>query len=128
MKYKGVKTEWGVSCYDLRFKYCDDTRFIQEVVDDAIEILGLNQKDWPNGIAIEPDILIAVADPIDDNFDYLLLVGNLKKKAEQLEIIRKHQKFKVIAICDFDFLDDVEQYEASGAIVIYFNKLRKHNG
>ena len=123
MRYKGTKTEWGVSCYDLRFKYCDDPRFMEEVVDDATEILGLNQEDWPNGIAIEPDIEIAVVD--SDKQDYMLLFGNIKKKAEQLEIIRKN---KVIAICDFDFLDDVEQYEASGATVIYFNKLRKHNG
>ncbi len=121
MRVKGTKTEWGVSCYDIRFKYCDDVGYIEEIVDDTIEILGL--KDWPSDIAIEPGIEIAVVGSNEQ--DYFILFGDLKKKAEQLEIIRKNE---VIAICDFDFLDDVEQYEASGATVIYFNKLRKHNG
>ena len=73
-----------------------------------------------------PDIKVAVVEPKNDNFDYLLLLGNVRKKAEQMETIRRSKK-PVIAICDFDFVDDVEQYEAAGATVIYFNKLRVHN-
>ena len=126
MKIKAVKTIFGCSCYDIRFHYCDDVRHIKEVTGDSLEILGINQKDWPCGIAIMSEIEIAVVNPTNDNYDYLLLLGNLVKKHEDLETIRRSKK-KVIAICDFDFIDDVEQYEASGAIVIYFNKLRKRN-
>jgi hypothetical protein len=126
MKIKAVKTVFGCSCYAIRFRYCNDVKHIKEVSGDSVEILGINQKDWPRGIAIMPEIEIAVVNPTNDNYDYLLLLGNLVKKDEDFETIRRSGK-KVIAICDFDFIDDIEQYEAAGAVVLYFNNLRKRN-
>ncbi len=135
----GSKDEWGnVHCYVIKFHYINkdkfeyDERFEDQLTDavlDDTEIIGFPAEYVPKCIHITlDDLKIAVTNP-PENYphDYRLIIGNLRTKAADFDKIRRSEK-PVIAICDFDFLDDVEQYIAAGAQVIVFNKLRKKNG
>ncbi len=134
----GKKESWGVSCDEIGFAFSNNQKFefneeiedrISDWIYDDLEILGIYASAYlvPQVFEIH-DIKLAVIDPPQGYpYDYLLLLGNLRTMAQDLEKIRKSKK-PVIAICDFDFLDDVERYMAAGAQVIVFNKLRKYNG
>ena len=116
----GKKYSWGVSCEEIGFNYIING--LSPCIND-FKILGCTIP-VISFFDID-DLKIAAID--SSEHDYLLLIGNLRTMAADLEKIRKSKK-PVIAICDFDFLDDVERYMAAGAQVIVFNKLRRHNG
>lgn len=133
----GKKESLGVSCKELGFAFSDhcEFRFINEIEDwisdliyDGIKILGIYASAYPVNVFGPHGIKLAVVDPPEDyEYDYLLIISSLRTMAADLEKIRKSEK-PVIAICDFDFLDDVERYMAVGAQVIVFKKLRRYNG
>ena len=133
----GKKHPWGVSCDELGFSFSNEKKFEfnEEVEDmlsdwlfDDLKILGIYASAYPVFQIFEPyDTKLAVIDPPPIYpYDYLLIIGNLRTMAQDLEKIRKSKK-PVIAICDFDFLDDVERYLATGAQVITFKELRRYN-
>ncbi len=132
----GEKHPWGVSCDELGFSFSNEKKFEfnEEIEDmfsdwlfDDFKILGIYASKYPlPQIFKSYDVEIAVIDPPSDYpYDYLLIIGNLRTMAQDLEKIRKSNK-PVIAICDFDFLDDVERYMAVGAQVITFKELRRY--
>ncbi len=121
----GKKESWGVSCDEIGFNYINEG-FIPCINGFRSKILGLTLPAIP--LFCVDDLKIAVTNPYENTkYDYLIIFGNLRTMAADLELIRRSKK-PVIAICDFDFLDDVERYIAAGAQVIVFNKLRKYNG
>lgn len=132
----GKKDIYGsVHCYDIKFHYIHkdsqdfSDRFEDQITDAWLDgdIIGFKAEHMPEcTLETLPDTKLAVVDP-PENYphDYRIILGNIKKKAEQLQQIRK-SKTPIIAICDFDFLDDVEQYIAAGAKhTIVFKKLIK---
>ncbi len=132
----GKKHPWGVSCDELGFSFSNEKKFefnekIEDMLSDwlfdDLRILGVYASTYPLPQIFEPyDIKLAVIDPPEDyEYDYLLIIGNLRTMASDLEKIRKSKK-GVIAICDFDFLDDVERYMAAGAQIIIFKELRRY--
>lgn len=106
---------WGITCEDIGFFY----QMGPVIPDFDVEIFGTNEL-LPKYLG---DSEIA---SIDGEHNYLLLFACLRKKAEEFETIRRCRK-PVIVICgiDFDFIEDVEQYVAAGAVVMHTNKLRK---
>ena len=116
----GKKHDWYISCDEIGLKYYHKDQFPIHMNFDC-EIIGLKY-----GTNLINGSKIALVDPQPGfNFDYLLVVGNLRTMGSDLEQIRRSSK-PVIAICDFDFLDDVERYIASGATVIVFKELRQY--
>ncbi|MFW9874534.1 MAG: hypothetical protein ACFFG0_15620 [Candidatus Thorarchaeota archaeon] len=117
----GSKDAYGnIHCYAIRMHYIADSKFIEDALSDSLNILGTpKDTSLPK---IDKNIKLAETD--SDYYDYHIIIGNLRKKAEQLEQIRKAKK-PVIAICDFDFRFDVEQYIAAGAkYTIVFKELK----
>ncbi len=57
--------------------------------------------------------------------DSIVFDANIRKKGEELEIIRRTKKTVYVDCSSFDFLDDVEQYIAAGAIVTKRQGLRR---
>jgi len=133
----GEKHSWGISCDEIGFSISDNQKFefnekIEDMLSDwlfdDLKILGIYASAFPIKTSIQDNIntKLAVVDPPEGyEYDYLLLIGNLRTMAADLEVIRKSEK-PVIAICDFDFLDDVERYMAAGAQVIVFKELRRY--
>ncbi len=115
----GKKFDWGIGCDEIGFVFLNLCWYIPNM---PFQITGIysHLAKFNN-----PSFKVAATD--SDEYDYLLLIGNLRTMAADLDKIRKSKK-PVIAICDFDFLDDVERYMAAGAQVIVFNKLRRYNG
>ena len=117
----GKKDDLVISCEELDFIYYYKDIFPTNGVYNTA-IVGL---DYGTNL-LRFDNKIALFEPQPGyEYDYLIIFGNLRTMAADLEKIRKSKK-PVIAICDFDFLDDVERYMAAGAQVIVFKELRRY--
>ncbi len=116
----GKKHSWGVSCEEIGFNYIINgfapciNGFRFKILGCTVPVISFFDID---------DLKIAAID--SNEYDYLLLIGNLRTMAADLDKIRKSKK-PVIAICDFDFWDDVERYMAAGAQVIVFKELIRY--
>lgn len=130
------ETEYGYSCKEIGLEYYNKTSFAYSEEDDILaellcntEILGLNASAFPINFFEHDGVELAINGEVNYEYTYNLLIACLRKKAEEFEFIRRSKK-KVIVICgdDFNFIDDVEQYIAVGAVVMVTNKLRKKNG
>lgn len=119
MKFLTAKKEYGgITCEDIGFFYQEHTTW------PSFDIKIFAKRNQIKGGL--PDCETA---SVDGKADYLLLFANFRKKAEEFETIRRSNK-TVIVICgeDFNFIEDVEQYVAAGAVVMAINKLRSYNG
>jgi len=123
----GKVCDWGVSSYSIRFKYYNNNAYPSKLLpfsktipsdflSDDIHILGVNNDTMlPKHIG---DMEIAVINPKPNQYhDYVLMYGNIIKKSEQFEEIRK-SKNKTIVLIDFRDELAVDQYVACGAMVI----------
>ncbi len=120
----GEKHKFTIRCKELDFVYYYKDNFPVDGKFDC-KIVGLK---YGTNLIDFGDTKIALIDPQPGfDYNYLLIIGEHRTMAADLEKIRKSKK-PVIAICDFDFLDDVERYLAAGAQVITFKELRRYNG
>ncbi len=117
----GEKHKFTIRCKGLDFVYYYKDHFPVDGKFDC-KIVGL--KYGTNLLRFDNKIALFEPQP-GYEYDYLIIFGNLRTMAADLEKIRKSKK-PVIAICDFDFLDDVERYMAAGAQVIVFKELRRY--
>lgn len=81
----------------------------------------------PSTTKSEKDSISIPSSSYYEEDDAIFFDANIRKKAEELEIIRRAKKEVFVDCSSFDFMDDVEQYIAAGATVSYREGLRRRN-